>query len=72
MPIYEFSCNQCHAAFEELVRNGTRPVCPSCASGDVRRLFSAFAVHSSSPAIGGGGAGKNCSSCGGSSCGTCH
>jgi putative FmdB family regulatory protein len=71
MPIYEFCCNQCHTAFEELVRNGTRPECPDCRSGDVRRLFSVFAVHSSSPDAG-GGAGKNCSSCASSSCGTCH
>ena len=48
MPIYEFCCNQCGTAFEELVRNGTRPVCPQCQSGDVCRLLSTFAVHSSS------------------------
>ena len=49
MPIYEFCCNQCGTAFEELVRNGTKPVCPECTSGDVCRLLSTFAVHSSSP-----------------------
>ena len=48
MPIYEFCCNQCGTAFEELVRNGTRPECPQCHSGDVCRLLSTFAVHSSS------------------------
>jgi len=72
MPIYEFCCNQCGTAYEELVRNGTRPVCPSCSSSDVRRLFSSFAVHSSSANVGGGGASKNCSSCASSACGTCH
>ena len=72
MPIYEFCCNQCGTAFEELVRNGTRPECPSCHSGDVCRLLSTFAVHSSSSDLGGKGATKSCSSCASSSCGTCH
>ena len=56
MPIYEFCCNQCGTAFEELIRNGTRPECPSCHSGDVCRLLSTFAVHSSSSDLGGKGA----------------
>jgi putative FmdB family regulatory protein len=68
MPIYEFCCNQCETAFEELVRNGVRPECPACHSGDV----CTFAVHSSSSDLGGKGATKNCSSCASSSCGTCH
>ena len=72
MPIYEFICNACATPFEELIRNGTKPVCPSCGTGDVRRLLSSFAVHSSSPGMGGQGASKNCSSCASSSCGTCH
>lgn len=72
MPIYEFSCNACGADFEELVRNGARPVCTVCGSGDVRRLLSRFAVHSSSPGLGGKGADKNCSSCHSSSCASCH
>ena len=72
MPIYEFICNACATPFEELIRNGTKPVCPSCGTGDVRRLLSSFAVHSSSPGMGGQGASKNCSSCASSSCATCH
>jgi len=72
MPIYEFCCNQCGTAFEELVRNGTKPVCPECSSGDVCRLLSTFAVHSSSLDLGGKGAKKSCSTCHSGSCGTCH
>jgi len=72
MPIYEFCCNQCGTTFEELVRNGTRPECPSCNSGDVCRLLSTFAVHSSSSNLGGKGATKSCSTCASGSCGTCH
>jgi len=72
MPIYEFVCNVCDTPFEELVRNGARPQCPACSTKDVRRIFSKFAVHSSSPDLGGTGASKNCSSCASSSCATCH
>jgi putative FmdB family regulatory protein len=72
MPIYEFSCTQCGAVFEELVRNGTKPVCPECSSGEVCRLLSRFAVHSSSPGLGGTGGSKSCSTCSSSSCATCH
>jgi len=72
MPIYEFMCTACEAPFEELVRNGEKPRCPVCASTDVSRLLSRFAIHSSSPDLGGGGATKSCSSCSSSSCATCH
>jgi putative FmdB family regulatory protein len=72
MPIYEFSCTACGIVFEELVRNGTKPRCPSCEAGDIHRLLSRFAVHSSSPNLGGGGATKSCSSCASSSCATCN
>jgi putative FmdB family regulatory protein len=72
MPIYEFVCKACEAPFEELVRNGDKPRCPQCASPDVQRVFSKFAVHSSSSNLGGGGAGKSCSSCASSSCATCN
>ena len=72
MPIYEFLCDHCEVRFEELVRNGDRPRCPECSTNDVRRLLSSFAVHSTSANVGGGGASKSCSSCAGSSCGTCH
>jgi len=72
MPIYEFICNKCETPFEELMRNGTKPACPQCSSGDVRRVLSRFAVHSSSPDMGGKGATKSCSSCASSSCATCN
>ena len=72
MPIYEFMCTRCEAPFEELVRNGEKPRCPVCASTDVNRLLSRFAIHSSSPDLGGGGATKSCASCSSSSCATCH
>lgn len=72
MPIYEFICDECGAEFEELVRNGDKPKCDACSSREVRRIFSKFAVHSSSANLGGKGADKSCSSCASSSCATCH
>src|SRR5664280_1230798 len=45
MPIYEFCCNACGTAFEELVRNGTKPECPECHSGDVCRLLSTCLLY---------------------------
>jgi putative FmdB family regulatory protein len=72
MPIYEFYCDQCEVQFEELVRNGEKPRCPECSTNDIRRLLSSFAVHSSSPDLGGSGASKSCASCASSSCATCH
>ena len=47
IPIYEYSCKGCGHAFEELVRGEEQPVCPSCESPDLERLFSLPAVQSS-------------------------
>jgi putative FmdB family regulatory protein len=48
MPIFEFQCRACHHQFEALVRTGEHAACPSCASGDLERLLSMFAVSSDS------------------------
>jgi len=47
MPIFEYSCKSCGREFETLVRPGTTPACPSCASTELERLLSLPAVHSS-------------------------
>lgn len=60
MPIYEFDCKKCGAAFEKLVRNREEKVtCPECGARTVEKRFSLFGVQ--------GGAGKE----GSSSCGSC-
>lgn len=41
MPIYEFECEGCGAAFEELVAAGAAVPCPECGSERTRRLMSA-------------------------------
>ncbi len=46
MPIYEYRCRACAHAFEALVRRDDTPVCPACASGELERQVSLFAVDS--------------------------
>ncbi len=42
MPIYEYDCAACGAAFEKLHRTGNhdKPVCPQCSSKRVKRRIS--------------------------------
>jgi len=47
MPIFEYACKACGREFETLVRAGTIPACPDCASTVLERLLSLPAVHSS-------------------------
>jgi putative FmdB family regulatory protein len=44
MPIYDFKCRACGRKFEELVRLGETPNCPSCNGADLERLVSIPAV----------------------------
>jgi len=44
MPIYDFKCRGCGHKFEELVRLGETPDCPSCNGSDLERLISIPAV----------------------------
>jgi putative FmdB family regulatory protein len=46
MPIYEYECRACQHQFEQLVRTGDTPACPSCKSQDLERLLSLAAVSS--------------------------
>ena len=46
MPIYEYSCRQCHTQFELLVRTGSEPACTTCGSKDLERLLSIPAIKS--------------------------
>ena len=48
MPIFEYSCRQCRAQFEMLVRTGTEPACPTCGGVDLERLLSVPAIKSDS------------------------
>jgi putative FmdB family regulatory protein len=52
MPVYEYTCTACGAAFQRLFMNpDDRPdeiVCTECGSTDVQRIFSAPKVHAGS------------------------
>ena len=46
MPIYEYACRSCAHKFEQLVRTGDTPACPSCQSLELERLLSLSAISS--------------------------
>ena len=49
MPLFEYSCAECGASFEKLIRSvgsQTEVLCPSCNSGKTQKLMSGFAVSS--------------------------
>jgi putative FmdB family regulatory protein len=65
MPLFEYECLGCAKRFEEFVLGDTKPRCPSCEGGELRKLLSVFAVGSA-----GAGAGARASEAP-SGCGTC-
>ena len=75
MPIYEHACPGCGKHFEKLVRRfGEAVSCPSCASADVEKQLSVFAVASAAPSpafagCGGGACGPGEGSCAAGPCG---
>ena len=65
MPIYEYTCNDCQARYEQIVRgNGDGVACPKCGSARKTLQFSVF----SSPREAGSN-GESTSSASGSVCG---
>jgi putative FmdB family regulatory protein len=46
MPIFEYRCSGCSHEFEQLVRTGDTPACPSCGSTSLERLLSMVSVSS--------------------------
>ena len=63
MPIFEFVCSACGAAFEEIMTLAElasgEAACPTCGSAKVERTLSGFATGS-----GGGGGGATVGGCG--------
>jgi len=78
VPLYEYACPGCGERFEKLVsRFGEAVSCPSCASPDVEKQISVFAVAVAAPSpsfagCGGGtcapGGGCEAGPCGGGAC----
>jgi putative FmdB family regulatory protein len=49
MPIYEYTCDECGAEFEKIVRRSSEEIaCPKCESLGVARRASTFAFKSGS------------------------
>ncbi len=75
MPIYEYRCGQCGAAFERIrpMAQADAPgTCPQCGSTDVQRCLSLFAsfAHDGGETHALGGS-SGCTSCAATSCATC-
>jgi putative FmdB family regulatory protein len=68
MPLYEFTCRECGAAFEDIVSLAELAAgdvrCPQCGSQKVERGFSTFSTGTSA-----GDAGPVCGQSSGSGCG---
>jgi len=45
MPVYEYVCDGCQHAFEELVLGQERPTCPRCGGTELQKQHSVFAAH---------------------------
>ena len=51
MPIYEYECNKCEEKFElrrSIADSDSEVECPKCGAENPQRVFSVFAVSSSS------------------------
>ena len=70
MPIYEYLCHAFAERFEKYVRAfGDSVVCPACASADVEKLLSSFAMAGAS---GSGSSAPTSGGCCGGGCGCRH
>jgi putative FmdB family regulatory protein len=67
MPIFDYKCADCGAAFEKLVRRDETVTCPKCNSASVAKQLSVCAVHgvwsSHDQACATCNGGKDCSTC---------
>ena len=63
MPLFEYSCKECTAQFEVLVRASETPQCPSCHSTSLERRLSTFAAHTGGTSLKMSGPAA-CGSCG--------
>ena len=48
MPLFEYACRECDHHFELLVREATKLECPKCASTELDKQLSVFAVSAPS------------------------
>jgi putative FmdB family regulatory protein len=48
MPLYEYTCCECHSNAELLIRGDEKPECPACGSRELEKQLSVPAAHTSS------------------------
>ncbi|QBR71658.1 FmdB family transcriptional regulator [Beijerinckiaceae bacterium] len=51
MPLYAYTCQNCNADFELLVRSSDVPACPSCGSEKLQQQVAKICVDIKYPAI---------------------
>ncbi|MBI1826608.1 MAG: zinc ribbon domain-containing protein [Planctomycetes bacterium] len=67
MPVYEYTCPDCNAEFEELSRtmdDTATPICPRCGKSRSRRKLSVFSAKVGASASAGKMPATGCGRCG--------
>jgi putative FmdB family regulatory protein len=64
MPLFEYACRSCGHHFEYLTRAGHAPSCPACASAELEKQLSVFAVNKPGASFGGDAGMEPCGTCG--------
>ncbi|HKJ90307.1 MAG TPA: zinc ribbon domain-containing protein [Oceanipulchritudo sp.] len=44
MPLYEYTCEDCHERSELLINGAAEPECPKCGSDQLQKEFSTFST----------------------------
>jgi putative FmdB family regulatory protein len=71
MPIYEYICDECGAAYERIVlKAGAKVACPKCSSTKNTIQLSVFAAHNGNGAKASSSSSSAPSSSGGGCCGS--
>lgn len=64
MPLYEYTCEDCHERSELLINGQTEPECPKCGGHKLHKEFSTFATSGDSQNRGAGAGHQHSAGCG--------
>jgi putative FmdB family regulatory protein len=64
MPLFEYACRACGHHFEYLTRERETPSCPACASAELEKQLSVFAVANGTSSPLGAPSAAPCGMCG--------
>ncbi len=64
MPIFEYVCKRCQHHFEAIVQGAALPECPVCASKELEKQLSVFAVGGKSAGLAAREPAGACGTCG--------